>query len=113
MDRCRRLRLQRVSAPVLSRLIMNIGRSKANRRRLYGPVTQSMKLYAACVWMVELNAVRNRRKLEFVQRRVALRTCSAYRTVSESAALYTIACTPTIDIMARARGTRKENGVKL
>lgn len=85
----------------LNRLIPNMGELRASRRRLYGYVTQLVMLYAAPVWTGALNAARNRKKLGYVQRRAALRPCSAYRTIWKSVA-------PTIT--GTQRGMVREHG---
>ncbi|XP_046683487.1 uncharacterized protein LOC124369515 [Homalodisca vitripennis] len=71
----------------LSRLVANVGGPKSNRRRLLISTVQSMLLYWAEVWADALNIAFYRIRIARVQRQVALRVCTAYRTVSEPAVL--------------------------
>jgi len=71
----------------LSRLMPNVGGPGGRRRRLYAGVVQSVLMYGAPVWAEDLGRSRRlRERLASVQRRIALRVISAYRTVSGDAA---------------------------
>jgi hypothetical protein len=71
----------------LSRLMPNLGGPGEGKRRLLATVADSIALYGAPVWEEAMKSARNRRLLTRTQRRLALRICRAYRTVSTSAAL--------------------------
>lgn len=86
----------------LSRLMPNVGGPKASRRKVLSSVAHSIALYAAPVWEPSLKIRRTRKKLDSVFRRMAIRVCSAYRTISEDA-VAVIAGIPPIDLMAAER----------
>lgn len=86
----------------LSRLMSNVSGPMAGKRRLLMSVTNSILLYGCEVWADALKMEKYRKKMATVQRRGALRVTSAYRTVSEAAALV-IAGTIPIDLMAQER----------
>ena len=86
----------------LARLMPNVEGPSELKRRLLNSVIHSKILYGAEVWVDATEKVGARQRLIPVQRRSALRTISAYRTVSENAALV-IASTPPIDLLARER----------
>lgn len=69
------------------------GGSAPSRRRVIGSVESSVLLYVAPVESKALTTARNRVMIMSVQRRVALRIISAYRTVSNKA--------PLIELLAR------------
>lgn len=69
----------------LGRLMPNIGGPKPGTRRLLGSVVHSIVLYAAPAWKPCIDKALYRSWLERVQRKVALRICSAYRTTSTKA----------------------------
>lgn len=71
----------------LSRLMPNIGGPGEQARRALGHVAQSIMLYGAPIWEGAMRAERNRKILQRVQRKVALRVCRAYRTTSYEAAM--------------------------
>lgn len=71
----------------LSRLMPNIGGPRSCKRRLLGSVVHSTILYAAPVRETALARKGARQLFSSLQRSVALRVASAYRTVSEEAAL--------------------------
>lgn len=71
----------------LGRLMPNLRGPDEGKRRLYAGVLGSVALYAAPIWCDALVASRtNRDNFRRIQRTVALRVCSAYRTVSFDAA---------------------------
>uniref|UniRef100_A0A1B6J232 Reverse transcriptase zinc-binding domain-containing protein n=1 Tax=Homalodisca liturata TaxID=320908 RepID=A0A1B6J232_9HEMI len=65
----------------------NVGGPRSSKRRLLMSAVQSVLLYGAEVWADALTKECYRLRLARVQRQVALRVCSAYRTVSEPAVL--------------------------
>ena len=83
----------------LARLMANIGGPRKAKRRLVASVVLSKLLYAAPVWANALHNYAIQRKLFSAQRSVALRIVSAYRTVSNSAALV-LPSVPPIDLLA-------------
>lgn len=92
-------RLEKVMG-ALHRLLPNLGGPNEPVRRLYGGVIRSIALYASPVWSNSLDKDRNSRKLlNGFQRRMAIRICRGYRTISHEAALL-IARSPPIDILA-------------
>ncbi|XP_046674807.1 uncharacterized protein LOC124363593 [Homalodisca vitripennis] len=86
----------------LRRLMANFRGSKSSRRRLLMSTVQSVLLYGAEVWADALNIEFYRIRIARVQRLAALRTCSAYRTVSEPAVLV-IAGVITVKLLAGER----------
>lgn len=90
------------TAAALARLMPNVGGPKESKRRLLNSVVHSQILYGAEIWAGAIERVTDRRRLASVQRRSVLRVISAYRTVSESAALV-LASTPPIDLLIRER----------
>ena len=72
----------------LSRILPNIGGPKEKIRRLYASVLGSMALYGAPIWAKDKPLTRrNAKALRSAQKRMAIRTIRAYRTVSGEAAL--------------------------
>jgi len=65
----------------LSQMMPNISAAKPRRRRLLGNVVQSIMLFDALIW-ADLTGRTGKEALLKVQRRVTLRTISAYLTVS-------------------------------
>lgn len=90
------------TAEQLARLMPNIGGPRPNRRKLYHQVVHSTLLYGAPIWTCAMRVEKSRRNLARVQRKSALRLISAYRTVSEDAALV-LASSPPIDLLADER----------
>ena len=64
----------------------NVGGPVASKRRLLMSVINSILLYGCEVWVDRVPAT-SLRRLRSIQRVACLRICSAYRTVSEPAAL--------------------------
>jgi len=86
----------------LGRLMPNIGGPGGRRRRLYAGVVQSIIMYGAPVWADDIGRSRKlRERLAAIQRRIALRVISAYRTVSRDAAAILAGLLPG-DILARS-----------
>lgn len=86
----------------LSRLMPNIGGPKAGKRRVLSGVVNSVILYAAPAWKEWALVTRHRRALEKVQRKVAIRISSAYRTVSTKA-IQVVAGTIPIHLLVNER----------
>lgn len=93
----------------LSRLMPNIGGPRSSKRRLLSSVVHSQLLYAAPVWSKVANNKKLIAKLTSVQRRMAMRICCAYRTVSADA-VGVLAEVPPIEILIQER-TEKYRGV--
>lgn len=75
-------------ASAVGRLMPNLGGPGERRRRLYASVVHSVILYDAPIWHKVIGKDRKiRDDLKRIQRRVALRFISAYRTVSYEAAM--------------------------
>lgn len=90
----------------LGRLMPNIGGPKSCRRKLLHEVVLSVLLYGAPVFSSALQAYETTRMLMArVQRRSCLRVISAYRTVSEAAALV-LSASPPVDLLAEERKLR-------
>jgi len=98
----------------LSRLLPNLGGPDRKVRRVYAAVVSSMALYGAPVWAEEV-AVTGRLKdlLRRLQRRVALRTARAYRTVSHATATV-LAGVPSLELAAKmyAKMYREVRGLR-
>lgn len=86
----------------LSRVMPNLGGPKSSNRRTLSNVAHSILLYAAPVWSRALQWNKYRKLLERVQRRMALRICCGFRTMSTDAALVLAGLLP-IDIQIRRR----------
>lgn len=69
----------------LSRLMPNLSGPKASKRRILGAVVHSIMLYAAPIWGEIMDKKKYRNILSGVQRRLAIRVGSAYRTISAEA----------------------------
>lgn len=70
----------------LARMLANTGGPRSSRRMLLARVITSSMLYGAQIWADALQLQENRRKMQSVQRRTAMRVASAFRTVSGDAA---------------------------
>lgn len=85
----------------LGRLLPNLGGPDGRVRRLYCGIVHAVALYGAPVWAREARATRQiRDEMRRVQRRVALRACRAYRTVSFWAATV-LAGIPPFELLAQ------------
>ncbi|CAK1581735.1 unnamed protein product [Parnassius mnemosyne] len=87
------------AAGAMHRLQPNLGGPREEVRRLYAGVIRSVALYGAPVWAKRLAIQRCRAKIYRVQRRMAIRIESGYRTVSFEAATL-LARFPPLDILA-------------
>lgn len=93
----------------LSRLMPNIGGPASKKRKVLNAVVNSILLYAAPVWAKVIKMDHYKHQLERVQRQMALRISSAYRTVS-LAAVQVLAGTTPIDLLVRERALLYEKG---
>ena len=89
-------------ATKLGRLMPNIGGPRASKRRVLSGAVGSIILYAAPVWGGVLREEKYRNMVLQVQRRMALRICAAYRTVS-SEALQVLAGVIPMDLQVKER----------
>lgn len=89
-------------ARALNRLMPNLRGPDERRRRLYANVLLSVMLYGAPVWGNELNSSKRRAALVSLERTVAQRVISAYRTVSGNAA-FVLARLPPLHLLAPMR----------
>nr|XP_034825592.1 uncharacterized protein LOC117983215 [Maniola hyperantus] len=71
----------------LYRLMPTKGGPRASKRRVLASVAHSIILYGAPIFSEAMKVELYRKKLEGVQRRLAIGICGAYRTVSTEAAL--------------------------
>lgn len=86
----------------LSRLMPNVGGPRHSKRKVLCSVAHSIVLYAAPVWETAMKTARTRRKLETINRKVAIRVCSAYRTISADAVAVIAGCPP-LDLLVSER----------
>nr|CAI5854774.1 unnamed protein product [Callosobruchus analis] len=93
----------------LCRLMPNVGGPRASKRAILGSVAFSKMLYAAPVWQSALMVERNRKKLQTINRRIAIRVISAYKTISTEAAEI-IAGIPPLDMVATMKRELYEGG---
>lgn len=70
----------------LTNLMPNIGGPRSSKRKILSSVAHSQILYGAPVWYSVVENKKLLKKLTQTQRKLALRTCSAYRTVSAEGA---------------------------
>lgn len=93
----------------LSKLMPNVGGPRASKRRLLASVIHSQLLYGAPVWRTAIDTIKVRKALQKVQRQMAIRVSSAYRTISAEA-VGVIAGIPPIDLQIIER-TAKYSGI--
>lgn len=86
----------------LSRLLPNLRGPSSSKRQLYSSVVHSQLLYAAPVWYSIIENKKMLTRLLGVQRKMQIRICSAYRTISADAAAV-ISGTPPIDLLIEER----------
>ncbi|XP_039761298.1 uncharacterized protein LOC120634631 [Pararge aegeria] len=86
----------------LHRLMPTKGGPRASKRRVLASVAHSVILYAAPIFEGAMKIELYRKKLEAVQRRMAIGICGAYRTISTDAVLVIAGLIP-IDKMVRER----------
>jgi hypothetical protein len=93
----------------MARILPNIGGTRYSKRRLMASVVNSVVLYGAPIWQKALQHKKYRERLEKVQRLMALRVCSAYRTVS-TVALQVVGALIPIDLMVEERTKQYQQG---
>lgn len=86
----------------LSSLMPNVGGPMASKRRMLSSVAHSQILYGAPVWHTVNQNKKLLQKLTSLQRKLTLRICSAYRTVSTEGACV-IAGVPPIELQINER----------
>jgi len=86
----------------LGRLMLILRGPDEKRRRLFANVVYSVILYGAPIWGDELNKSRTRSIFDRLEYNIAQRVISAYRTVSNNAALL-LARTPPVQFLTSAR----------
>lgn len=86
----------------LSRLMPNIGGPTSSRRKILATVCHSVILYAAPIWGGVLRYQKYRNMLISMQRKMAIRVASAYRTISAEAIQVIAGLTP-IDLLVEER----------
>lgn len=91
----------------LNSILPNIGGPDSEKRKLLTSVAYSIILYAAPVWAKCIQRKKYRDILERMQRRLAIRVCSAYRTTS-TAALQVLADDIPVDLRIKERTRRRE-----
>ena len=85
---------------LVARMLPNIGGPRPSRRLLISRVVSSILLYAAPVWADALENTINKKKIGAAYRISVLRTCCAYRTISNEAACVIAGMIP-IEILAK------------
>lgn len=86
----------------LTGILPNVGGCRQMKRRVIGMTAESVAMYGAPVWAEAMKRGKWRNAYLSLQRRMALRVISAYRTVSLDAALL-LAGTPPWDLLSRER----------
>lgn len=93
----------------LCRLMPNFGGPQESSRRLLGAAVQSIMLYGASIWRSALERSSHERVYTSIQRRMAIRIISAYRTTSTKA-LLVLARTPPIHLLIKQRLEIEKSG---
>lgn len=93
----------------LSTIMPNVGGPRASKRKLLNSVVISQLLYGAPVWQSVTENKRTCQKIGKIQRQMAIRVTSSYRTIS-SEAVGVIGSIPPIDLQIAER-TAKYNGI--
>ncbi|CAH2228192.1 jg2997, partial [Pararge aegeria aegeria] len=97
----------------LCKLLLNTKGPSDNKRRTLAMATQSIILYAAPVWEPAMTFALHRRRVLKAQRVLALRVCSAYKTISTDAALVLANLTPIHLLAAERTEARKSKNSDL
>lgn len=92
------------AAQSVCRLMPNLEGPRSSKRRVLCSVILSVILYGAAIWEDVLRAECYRHQLERCMRRPKIRTCSAYRTIS-NAALDVISGIPPIHLLVKERAS--------
>jgi len=87
------------SSRALARIMLNTRGPKQERRMLLMSVVRSITMYAAPIWADAMKVKSYARGIKATYRLCALRVCSAFRTVSDDAALVISGMVP-IDLLA-------------
>lgn len=87
----------------LARILPNVSAAKQAKRSLIACAVRSMIMYSAPVWSGKM-CRKGIIELDKVQRRIALRVASAYRTISTDA-VRVISSIPPIQLQASKRKT--------
>lgn len=95
-------------AGALTRVMLNVGGPKQQRRQLYASVVRSVLLYGAQIWYEAFSKTSYVREARSLHRFCAIKVCSAFRTTSEEAALVVAGLCP-IDILVEVTGPRPIN----
>ena len=90
------------AAGALARIMPRVGGAGEPVRKTLAAVAESIMLYAAPVWAEALEKKKYRQVAERVQRKMAIRICRGYRTIS-TAALQVLARQMPIDLAAKER----------
>ena len=93
----------------LARIMPNLGGPGYRKRRVLANVVISSMLYASPIWSVVLKYQHYINMMEKVNRKLAIRIISAYRTISTSAALVLAGIVP-IKIKVKEREAIYQNG---
>ncbi|XP_057652399.1 uncharacterized protein LOC130891589 [Diorhabda carinulata] len=96
----------------LANIMPNIGGPRASKRKILSSVVHSQILYGAPVWHTVSERKTFIAKLTRLQRKMAIRICSAYRTVSAEG-VGVIAGLPPIELQAKERKERYDGVSKL
>nr|CAH7745583.1 unnamed protein product [Callosobruchus chinensis] len=89
----------------LARLMPNCNGPRASKRKVLCTAALSSLLYAAPIWQTALSRSKIKRQLESLGRKMALRVCSAYRTVSTEA-VGVVAVFPPMELQIQERSER-------
>lgn len=95
----------------LARLIPNIRGPKSSRRRIFGRIVNSIMLYGAPAWKEWIEMSKYKKMIEKVQRKIAIRIASAYRTVATKS-IQLIAGTIPIHLLVKERTYEREANQK-
>lgn len=92
------------SYSALARMLPNVGGPRSSRRHLLASVVKSVFLYGAPIWSESLKIAQNLKICNRIQRLIAIRVISAYRTTSGAAALVIAGMLP-FDLVAEESKT--------
>lgn len=95
----------------ISRILPNVSAAKQGKRTLMSNMVHLLLLYGAPVWAEKMSA-HGISQLSKVQRRIAQRVASAYRTVSTDA-LNVVTSIPSLDLQAIRRKRNYDQTVKM
>lgn len=96
----------------ICKIMPNLRGPDESKRRLYANVVASIVLYGSPVWSEKINQSKDAQKiLREMQKRIALRVVSAYRTVAYDAAII-LTRMPPYHLIAEMRGVMYQRAVK-